>query len=186
MGVLIREPVASDAARLGRAHAAAWQAAYTGIMPEAVLVNVTAQRRTRMWERVIATAREEGEHIAVAEVDGEPVGFAWTSACRDEGSPPELGELQAINLDPAHWGTGVGSALLEAAHDALARAGFSAAILWVLPGNARARRFYAARGWRCDGVERDFSLPGAEEIAELRYSRPIETATTDTPAAPAA
>ncbi|MBR7837683.1 GNAT family N-acetyltransferase [Actinospica durhamensis] len=178
MSVLIREPVASDAPQLGRAHAAAWHAAYTGMMPASVLENVTTASRTRMWERVIAVPRAEREHIAVAEVDGVAVGFAWTSVCRDEGSPEGLGELQAINLDPGHWGTGVGGALLEAAHDALARAGFTEAILWVLPGNARARRFYEARGWHSDGVERDLELPGAEDVAELRYSRRIETATT--------
>ena len=91
----------------GRAHAAAWQDTYKGVIPDEVLATFTAERRTRMWERVIARPREAREHIAVAEVDGVVVGFAWTSACRDEGSPDSLGELQAINVDPGHIGTGV-------------------------------------------------------------------------------
>lgn len=171
MTVLIREPLPSDAPDLGRAHAAAWQDTYKGVIPDEVLETYTPERRARMWERVIARPREDGEHIAVAEVDGAAVGFAWTSACRDEGSPDSLGELQAINVDPAHIGTGVGSALIKAAQLALAEAGFAEAVLWVLPGNARARRFYELCGWRADGVERPYEMQDGRTIPEIRYWR---------------
>ena len=30
--------------------------------------------------------------------------------------------------------------------------GFAESVLWVLPGNARARRFYERRGWRDGGL----------------------------------
>ena len=176
MRVLIREPVPADAEQLGRLHAAAWQATYKGIMSDAVLETQTPERRTRMWQRVIAAPRAARERILVAEVDGTVAGFAHTSVCRDEGSPDSLGELQAINLDPHRWGAGIGSALLEAAHQALADAGFADAILWVLPGNARARRFYEGRGWWADGVERDLDLPGGEKTPEIRYSRRLTEA----------
>jgi GNAT superfamily N-acetyltransferase len=172
MSVLIREPIPSDVEDLGRAHAAAWQAAYAGLMPRSLLDGVTPESRARMWGRAIGTPRGPGERILVAEVDGRPVGFARTGACRDEGAPESLGELWAINIDPAQWGTGVGAALLEAAHRALAEAGFADAVLWVLPGNARARRFYEVRGWRHDGVERDVEMSG-EMIAEVCYTRSL-------------
>jgi ribosomal protein S18 acetylase RimI-like enzyme len=136
-----------------------------------VLAAVTADSRTRMWERVMATPRAAREGIMVAEIGGVAAGFAWTGACRDEGAPESLGELQAINLDPEHWGTGAGSALLLAAHDALAEAGFAEAILWVLPDNSRARRFYEAHGWLADGAERDVELGGGQKIPEVRYAR---------------
>lgn len=171
MTVLIREPLPSDATDLGRAHAAAWQDTYKGVIPEAVLETYTPERRAQMWERVIARPREQGEHIVVAEVDGAVVGFAWTGACRDEGSPDSLGELQAINVAPENLGTGVGLALIEAAHLALAEAGFVEAILWVLPGNARARRFYELCGWQADGVERPYEMQDGRSIPEIRYSR---------------
>lgn len=173
MAVLIREPLPSDAADLGRAHAAAWQDTYKGVIPDEVLATFTAERRTRMWERVLARPREAREHIAVAEVDGVVVGFAWTSACRDEGSPDLLGELQAINVDPGHIGTGVGSALIKAAHLALAEAGFVEAVLWVLPDNARARRFYEVCGWHADGVERPYEMQDGRSIPEIRYARSL-------------
>lgn len=38
----------------------------------------------------------------------------------------------------------------------LVRGGFASAALWVLEGNARARRFYHAHGWTPDGARRPF------------------------------
>ena len=58
-------------------------------------------------------------------------------------------------------------ALLDAALAALAASGSSEASLWVLEDNARARRFYEARGWRADGAARPWhtDLP----LVEVRY-----------------
>lgn len=42
--------------------------------------------------------------------------------------------------------------------------------LWVLAGNDRARRFYAAAGWSPDGVNRMQLRPGFE-LNEVRYQR---------------
>lgn len=42
-------------------------------------------------------------------------------------------------------------------------------VLWVHPGNRRARRFYASRGWVNDEVERQQSVLGVD-VPELRYS----------------
>lgn len=171
---VVREPVPADAADLGRAHAAAWQVAYRGLMPAEALEGSTPENRTRMWERVLARSRAAREQIAVAEVEGAVVGFAWTGGCRDEGSPDGLGELMAINVHPDQWGSGVGSALLDAAHRALEESGFAEAVLWVLPGNKRARRFYEADGWRPDGGEREEELGGGQRIPEIRYRRHFE------------
>jgi hypothetical protein len=43
------------------------------------------------------------------------------------------------------------------------------AVLWVLEGNAQARRFYEGGGWRADGVTRDEEM-GGEPTHQLRYS----------------
>jgi ribosomal protein S18 acetylase RimI-like enzyme len=170
MELQIREPVLSDAAALGRLHAEAWQVAYADQMPAELLSRFTVERRTAMWERVIASTRGEGERIAVAEVAGAAVGFAWTGPCRDEGGPEGAGELNAINVAPGSWRGGVGSALLEAAHEALAANGFALAVLWVLPANDRARGFYERHGWFADGVTRDDESFGFV-VPEVRYTR---------------
>jgi RimJ/RimL family protein N-acetyltransferase len=55
----------------------------------------------------------------------------------------------------------------------LARLGFLNAVLWVLPGNARARRFYEAAGWTLDGFERTAEVMGIV-VPELRYRRRLD------------
>jgi GNAT superfamily N-acetyltransferase len=71
------------------------------------------------------------------------VGFALVGPAQD---PAGAGQLYAINVDPDHWGTGAGRALLAAAQAELVRLGYREAVLWVLPGNACARRFYEVAG----------------------------------------
>ena len=50
-----------------------------------------------------------------------------------------------------HRGSGVASALLAEAERLVAAAGHRQAWLAVVPGNARARRFYERSGWVDDG-----------------------------------
>jgi GNAT superfamily N-acetyltransferase len=59
--------------------------------------------------------------------------------------------LYALYPDPAWWGHGARRQLHDAALERLAAGGHPAAALWVLRGNARAIRFYRARGRRPDG-----------------------------------
>ena len=60
------------------------------------------------------------------------------------------GQLYAMNVDPDHWGGGIGRALLRSATDALVADGYRDAVLWVVPENARARRLYESEGWADD------------------------------------
>ena len=48
--------------------------------------------------------------------------------------------------------------------------GFDETVLWVLPANARARRFYEIAGWACDGTERTMEVQGVV-VPEVRYRR---------------
>jgi hypothetical protein len=43
-------------------------------------------------------------------------------------------------------------------------------VLWVLPANARARRFYEIAGWVADGSERTMEVLGVV-VPEVRYRR---------------
>jgi len=168
--MLTRAPNLGDVAALDLLHAEAWQAAYTGKMPRQVLDRAVPGSRVAMWERMIRTGDAPREHTVVAEVDGEVAGFAQTGPCRvgDDGTPGGLGELYAINVKPSRWGRGVGRLLLAAAEENLRAEGFGAAILWVLPDNDRARRFYEAHGWSADGVSREITMAAAL-IPEVRY-----------------
>ncbi len=86
---------------------------------------------------------------ALAEVDEQVRGFVVAGPARDAGSAA-VGEVIALNVHPATWGQGLGSALLHAAKTGLSTAGFTTAMLWVVSDNVRARGFSAHHGWRDD------------------------------------
>jgi GNAT superfamily N-acetyltransferase len=167
--VTVRHARVDDAAALGRLHVRAWQAAYRGQMPDDYLDGLRAEERAAGWERGLQRDRAR-DPVLVAERDGGVVGFAVVGPAEE---PRGAGELYAINVDPDHWGTGAGRALLLAAHEQLARLGFAEAVLWVLPRNRRARRFYEAAGWVTDGTERSIEVQGVV-VPEVRYRRRLE------------
>ena len=163
--VTVRPARIRDAPAIGRVHVRAWQAAYRGHMPDDYLDGLRAEDRAAYWERALRRDDLRGT-ILVVERGGEVVGFAAVGPSPD---PQGAGELYAINLDPDHWGTGTGRALLEEAQAELARLGFGEAVLWVLTGNARARRFYEIAGW-ADGDQRTSEVFGVT-VPEVRYRR---------------
>jgi ribosomal protein S18 acetylase RimI-like enzyme len=151
---------------MGRLIVRAWQAAYRGHMPDDYLDGLRAEDRADYWDGVLRGEARRGV-VLVAEGDGEVVGMAAAGPSPD---PEGAGELFAINVDPGHWGSGAGRALLEAAQAELARLGFTELVLWVLPGNARARRFYERAGWAADGAEKTSEAFGVS-FDEVRYRR---------------
>ena len=162
----VRPATVADAPAMGRLVVRAWQAAYRGLMPDAYLDGLRTEDRAAYWDGVLRREDRRGV-VLVAERDGEVVGFAAAGPSPD---PEGAGELFAINLDPDHWGTGAGRALLEAVQAELDRMGFAESVLWVLPGNARARRFYEIAGWVADGTERTADVFGVT-VPEVRYRR---------------
>jgi len=56
-------------------------------------------------------------------------------------------EVEQVYVDAAHRGRGVAGELLAEAERLVAAAGHRQAWLAVVPGNARARRFYERSGW---------------------------------------
>ena len=169
MALAVRTPVVADADALGHVHVRAWQAAYrNGLMPDAYLDALSPAERSAMWLQALGAAPSSRRARLVVEADGVVVGFALVGPA--DGDPAsEVGELYAINVDPDHWGSGAGPRLIDAAVAALRSAGCARAVLWVHPDNARARRFYAARGWIDDHVERRQDVLGVE-VPEARLS----------------
>jgi GNAT superfamily N-acetyltransferase len=102
--------------------------------------------------------------LTVADDDGEIVGFSYVGPSPDEG----VRELYGLHVAPQQVGTGVGRLLMV---NALAHLG-PRAVLWVLDGNDRARRFYERGGWVADGMTRDETM-GGEPTRQLRYSRSV-------------
>ena len=169
VSVVIRTPLLEDADALGRVHVRAWQAAYRdGLMPDDYLASLSSQERASMWRDGLADPPRRRASRFVAVADNEVVGFSDVGpAGRDDTA--EVGELYAINVDPDYWGAGAGSALIEAGLTALHDHGFTTAILWVHPDNARACRFYAARGWSDEQIKRRQDVLGVE-VPETQFS----------------
>jgi ribosomal protein S18 acetylase RimI-like enzyme len=164
--VTVRPATLADAPAMGRVHVRAWRAAYRGHMPDGYLDGLRAEDRAAGWERALGRERGRGAVLVVEEA-GRVTGFAAVGPAED---PPGAGELYAINVDPDHWGTGTGRALLQAAQAELARLGYAETVLWVLPGNDRARRFYEIAGWAADGASRTAEVLGVT-VPEVRYRR---------------
>lgn len=158
-----------DARPIAEVHVRTWQAPYRGQLPDEFLDTLSVEPREEMWRREIAVPADSRVQVFVTEADGRVVGFVASGPARDEDVDPDAtGEVHAIYALPAHWGQGVGRALLSRAEEALERAGFREALLWVLETNLRTRRFYEAAGWRLDGALKTDRI-GSAEAREVRY-----------------
>src|SRR5262245_24410813 len=131
---ILRPAVAEDAPAVAEVWDRGWRDGHLGNVPEAfVAVRTSESFRTRAAERVGDTT--------VAEVDGEVAGFVMVVG----------DEVEQVYVAAAHRGSGVAAVLLTEAERLVAAGGHVLAWLAVVPGNARARRFYERRGWRDDG-----------------------------------
>ncbi len=160
-GLVLRRAEPADALAVAEVHVRAWQVAYRDQFDPDWLDALDPRERAETYdfaasgpdafETVIAWAADDqrsapGATEAVA-------GFATFGPSRDADTPGR-GEIVALYVDPDRWRAGAGRLLLAAAKDRLSERGFTEAILWVLDGNHRAERFYAADGWTRDGASR--------------------------------
>jgi GNAT superfamily N-acetyltransferase len=137
----------ADAADIAELHAAGWEAAYRGIMPDEVLDGIDVDE----WRARRHDALAEGRRMLVFEADDCVVlGFAALGPCRD-ADRAGAGEVYALYVRPGHWRAGVGRALLAAAVEDLRASGFTRPVLWALRNNIGARAFYESQGWVADG-----------------------------------
>lgn len=158
-----------------------WRVAYDGLVDPALLAQLDldheAARRDELWDAYHVDTRATE---FVAEVDGEPVGWAVAGPANHPDAQ-RTGELYALYVLPAHWSTGVGHLLLAAAEEALRVTGFDTAVLWVLDGNTRAAMFYERHGWLEDGaVKLDERIEiGDTDVAGLNERRRVRDLRTD-------
>ncbi|MEU5217628.1 GNAT family N-acetyltransferase [Streptomyces sp. NPDC020807] len=164
----IREALPEDAAELAAVHVQSWRAAYRDLLPDSYLAGLDPDERAAVW-RARLSAPDRPTVLLATEPGGRVVGFSAFRAWPGEDlDPTATAELSALYALPEAWGTGVGRELLAASAEALRAAGFRTAALWVFAGNARARRFYEAAGWRPDGASA-WDVTAGRELEELRY-----------------
>ncbi|RZU52137.1 ribosomal protein S18 acetylase RimI-like enzyme [Krasilnikovia cinnamomea] len=161
MTVLLRPAVEADPPAVGALHFRSRRSAYAGLFSPEALNHGSPTALGEWWAERWRWERET-HRLTVADADGELVGFTYLGPTPDPG----VTELYAIHVAPERVGRGVGRLLML---DALPHLG-ARAVLWVLDGNTRARRFYERGGWVPDGATRDQPM-GSETARQLRYSR---------------
>ena len=130
----IRAARPDDAERVAEIWSSGWQDGHRGLVPPAL-----AEARTE--ESFRRRAAERVDDTTVATVDGSVVGFVMVV---DD-------EVEQVYVAREARGTGVARALMAEAERQVRANGHQAAWLAVVPGNARARAFYARAGWVDDG-----------------------------------
>jgi GNAT superfamily N-acetyltransferase len=160
----IRPARLADATALAAVHLKSFRAGNGPHLSAEAVAARTPERNQAEWEGILAHLPGRTA-VLVAEIDGRLVGVAGAGPARDRDlDPAATGELYALYVHPEVWGDGHGFALHEAAVRHLAAEGFGSAVLWVLDGNRRARRFYERRGWQTDG-----SVGDEAGAPKLRY-----------------
>lgn len=171
----IRPAIVDDASALADVHVRTWQATYRGFVPDDYLAALDAVRWRPFWQdRLREPEGRAGVLVLLATAGDRPVGFVSFGPSRDASGAgsTRVGEIFAIYVLPAHQGGGGGRLLLTEALRTLAADGCTRATLWVLDGNAPARRFYERGGWHPDGhTKRDESR--GFPLDEIRYARDL-------------
>jgi ribosomal protein S18 acetylase RimI-like enzyme len=165
---MVRLATIEDAEAIAAIHVCGWQIAYEGIVPTQFLASLSTQERANMWRTAIL--EQDGAVLLAVAPHGE-VGFISFGPSRDKDGK-ENAEVYAIYVLPQFWHQGIGRELLDEAERRLEDQHFIAFTLWVLEKNARARRFYEARGFRLDASRKDETIGGLL-LTELRYEKRI-------------
>jgi GNAT superfamily N-acetyltransferase len=157
----VRPARPGDAAAVAAIWESGWRDGHLGNVPDALVAVRTAESfATRAAERVADTT--------VAEVAGEVAGFVMVAG----------DEVEQVYVSAAHRGSGVATVLLAEAERQVAAGGHGRAWLAVVPGNARARRFYERCGWTDDGPF-DHSAPHADGSITVPCRRYVKSVTRD-------
>ena len=163
--MLVTAARSEDCLALATIHVASWQAAYASLFSPDYLASLSVPERQKSWLALLETA---ASRTLVARREGEIVGFVSFGRCRDEGAPPDRGEVWALYAAPEAWSTGAGWALWEAARVQMLHAGYGQVSLWVLSGNLRGLRFYEAVGFRREPQSEQSFERGGTTLQEVR------------------
>ena len=116
-------------------------------------------QRTAHVRQKLAT----GEVVLLAHYGERPAGMALAETFLDDGSPdPSTGHVSMVFVDPAVWGSGVGTRLVRDLQTRWPRLS-----VWTRTDNRRAQRLYLSAGF-VDSGNRS-TLQDGEEIMQLLW-----------------
>jgi GNAT superfamily N-acetyltransferase len=164
MALRIRSASANDTELIARLHIESWRNAYQGMLPREYLEDRLEAERLEHWRSRMPSLIEANGTVAIAECDGQSMGFVCLEAPDQEGSVL----VDNLHARPHLKGRGIGSALLVFARGWARQYGATMMHLFVLESNLAARAFYAAQGWRETKKEQD--VMAGIDIVHLRLN----------------
>jgi hypothetical protein len=167
----VREARASDAAGLARIQVASWRASLAGLVPDAVIDELTSpdaeQQWAERWLEAITSPPTSRHRIHVA-VGPDVVGFASAGPATDPDMWPGTdGELYELHVLPEQAELGHYGRLLHAAADTLAEDGFHTACTWALAGDGARLSFLESAGWAPDGSHSNLDMGEKVRVVRL-------------------
>lgn len=141
--VVLRPASPADSTAVAEIWHHGWRDGHLGHVPDELLP-------LRTPESFGSRAAQRVDDTVVATVAGAVAGFVMVVA----------DEVEQVYVSAHHRGTGVATVLLAEAEHLVKRNGHERAWLAVVPGNARARRFYERSGWTDEGP---FDYPAATD-----------------------
>ncbi|WP_028658839.1 GNAT family N-acetyltransferase [Nocardioides insulae] len=107
----------------------------------------------------------EGERVLLAHYGDLPAGMALAETF-DDGvrRRPDTGHIATVAVDPARWGSRIGTTLVRGLQDRWPRLS-----VWIHPGHRRARRLFAATGFTETGQVTELQDGG--QLAQLLWER---------------
>jgi ribosomal protein S18 acetylase RimI-like enzyme len=152
----VRPARAGDAESLARVQVASWRAVFAGIVPDALLTELTSDEAQKVWRdrwrEAITNPPTSRHRVLVATESRAVAGFVSAGPATDADRWPGTdGELYELRVDPSRTGRGHGSRLLHAAVDTLVDDGFRTLSMWAPETDLALRGFLESSGWAADG-----------------------------------
>jgi GNAT superfamily N-acetyltransferase len=171
----VRQARAGDAVSLARVQVASWRCGFAGIVPEALLAELTSDEAESVWRdrwrEAITNPPTSRHHVLAAVTDAparEVVGFISAGPATDADRWPGTdGEVYELRVLPERTGQGHGSRLLHAAADTLTQDGFHTVCTWALEADTALRRFLESSGWGADGARGELDVGQSVQIVRL-------------------
>jgi GNAT superfamily N-acetyltransferase len=157
----VRRAQLGDAAAVAELHLQSALEAFAGIFPPEAPAPEVADLIVD-WAQGLGDDRPANQVGFAAEEGGSLVGVVVAGPDPDD---PECGHISRLYVAPSQWQRGIGRLLYERAIGHLRDVGYGEATLWVLEGNARARCWYEALGWRATAARKPTYAPaGIDDI----------------------
>ncbi len=175
--VVVRPALRSDARAIAEVNVSSRRWSYRDLLPEAELNALSVEDAAAEFAEGLARL-PAGSAVFVAERAGRVVGYLFVLPSPDADVPPGTSDVDSLYVVEEVAGTGVASALMDAAVEHARAVGHRLLTVWVRRENGRARRFYQKYGFRPDGGERSGQhavLP--IQIDEVRYRMALDLGT---------